>query len=963
MDADALAEQLLQDPRALEQLNQPLPDSVAAVVVARLKAEADRHWWINANRSLEIAGLISLIGHARADASQIALGLMARGDALRFLGQTSAAWDTLEQAGALFLSANDEVGWARTRIGRLAICVDLNRVGDGLTGAERAEAIFIRTGEHEKRLRLDINTAIVMGSLGQHRQALTKFESALVTAKQVGEAAECYVGLLHTNIGHVYDLLGDLEHAQEHHQRARAIFVKRNEQRGVALADANSAHILMCQGRHRSALQLLHRTRDRCIGEQLRPDAANAGQLLVECYLLLNRRREARDLARAIAGEYQALGSSYQRALTLMHEATAEAELGNYDPAQAALAGAEPIFKSLGATSWTARVRLRRARIALQRGDLMGAGNDSAAAAAIFEDAGQQVDLARALLLQCELRMAGGALSEAEASAEQALGVARVSNVPELRYAAHLLLGRVAEAEGRLVRAERQYRAATATIDRAQRGLTITLRPGFLEDKGEALKSLIALQLRMGKSAGALEALEHAKSQVLLSYLTDREQLRWSIHDPHSRALADELGRLREEHHWLYRLAHLAHDEPTERRSAFTPEQAVVELASCERRMRSITEQLYLAHEDGDQNNQAYRFSLQDLRRQLEPGTMLVEYYDDGAQLWAFSIDGQTLEVHPLPIGVTALAGLLGQLQINIGAALARPNNPGMTRLARRILQRLYAGLLEPLSHRLAGRDRIVIVPYGALHYLPFHLLDRGGEYLIECHEVVVLPAAGLATRSAPRRSPGARVLAHSWNGQLPHAGSEGYAVERLFGGELYQEQDAVRGVLAQSPAQILHIAAHGEHRLDQPDLSYIELADGQMYADDLMQHDLSYELVTLSACETGRAQVVAGDELIGLGRGFLYAGAGALITSLWRVPDDVTLSLMQQFYRALCAGESKAAALRGAQRQTLDGNAQLHPALWGAFQLVGDAGPLSQTFNAAESGEALYEATIVGAA
>lgn len=961
MDADALAEQLLADPSALQQLDEPLPDPVAAVVVARLRGEADAHWWVNANRSLEMADLIIQIGRRRGDTLHTALGLLTRGDALRFLGQTAEAWDTLGEAGAVYQTAGDEVGWARTRVGRLAICVDANHIDEAVGDGQRARAIFVQHGELEKLMRLELNLAIMHGSLGEHNEALRLFHSALATAEALGEAGQSPLGLIHTNIGHVYDLLGDLHRAQEHHQQARAIFVQRNEQRGVALADGNSAHILMSQGHYRNALQVLHRTRELCIAEQMRPDAANAGQLLVECNLLLNRYHEARELARQIAGEYEQLGLPYQQALTLVHTATAEAELSDYDAAQAALDSAEPIFKSLGATSWTARIQLRRGRIALHCGDLQAARLAITGAAAIFKGAGQQVELARAQILQSQLLLTEGAIKDAAAAAELAVDVGQRGNVPDLRYAAHLLLGRVAEAQGRLLRAERRYQAATATIDRAQRGLTITLRPGFMEDKGEALRALIALQIRAGRGASALETLEHAKSQVLFSYLADREQLRWAAHDTHTQSLVGELGRLREEHHWLYRLAHHQPDEHSELRSALTPEQALGELADRERRMRSITEQLYLTQRDDTRSRQAGRFSLQAMQQRLEARTMLVEYYDDGTQLWAFSVDRQTLHVHRLPIGVAALGGLLRQLQLNIGAALARPNNPSMTLLARRILQRLYAALLEPLAQRLAGHERIVIVPYGALHYLPFHLLDSGGEYLIERHEVVVLPAAGLATRRSPQRSPGARALAHSWDGRLPHAGSEGHTVQRLFGGELYQEQAAVRGVLAERPTQILHIAAHGEHRLDQPDLSYIELADGQMYADDLMQQDLSYELVTLSACETGRAQVTAGDELIGLGRGFLYAGAGSLVTSLWRVPDDVTLSLMQYFYRALSAGASKAAALRGAQRLILDQNPQLHPALWGAFQLVGDAGPLSQTASAFELGEACYEADTVG--
>jgi len=961
MDADALAERLLQDPRALEQLAEPLPDQLAAVVVARLKAEADRHWWINANRSLELAELIEQIGHRRADMSQIALGLLARGNAYVFLGQAYEAWECFDRSGKLYESARDSVGWARTRIGRLLICVDLNRVSEALGDADRAREIFVCHDHKESVLRLNLNSAIVYGSLGQHEQALTLFRAALATAQALGEQGHGYLGLLHTNIGHVYDLLGDLQQALTHHQQARAIFAERNERRGVALADVNDAHIAVSQGQYRRALQLLHHAYDLYLDENLKRDATDVGCELVECYLLLNRYAEARSLALQVIAAYRELGASYREAVTSVHLAVAQAELADLEAALQALDAAETIFVALGASTWIATVRHRRSRIALQQGDINRAIEAAAAAGAIFETAGQQVEYARSLVLRGQAALAGGELATAAMVAAEALNVALQQNVPELRYAAHLLLGRIAEARRDFSRARRRYQAATATIERVQRGLTITLRSEFLENKGEALQALIALHLRSGRGLDALEALERAKSQALFSYLTDRTQLRWAPTDPQSHALVNELNRLREVHRRLYRQAHPQPDE-VETRGAMIPEHALSELTVLERRMRHITEQLYLATGKSE-GLHVDRFSLSKVQQRLDDNALLLEYYDDGAQMWAFSVDKQQLEVHRLPIDVATFSGLLRQLQVNIGAALARPNNPGMTLLARRILRRLHAALLEPLAHRLAGRQRLLIVPHGSLHYLPFHLLYSGNEYLLEQHEVVVLPAAGLASRRSPQRSPGVRVLAHSWNGRLPKAHVEAQAVQQLFGGELYQELAAVRGVLKRTPTQILHIAAHGEHRLDQPDLSYIELADGQMYADDLLQQDLGYELVTLSACETGRARVAARDELIGLGRGFLYAGAGALITSLWQVPDDISVMLMRRMYASLWAGVSKAAALRNAQLQILHEDPQLHPALWGAFQLVGDAGPLSQASSAIESGEAIYATDAVGAA
>jgi tetratricopeptide (TPR) repeat protein len=946
MDADTVLAQLLDGSDSAVGLAEPLPDDIAAVVVERLKEEADRHWWINANRSLEIAELIVQIGEARGDTLQMALGIMARGDALKFLGQIEEAWRTLQWAGDLFRSGSDEVGWARTRIGRLLICVDLNCVAEALADAGYARDIFTRHNECEKLLRLDFNTAVVHKLLGDQRRALTLYHSALATAESLGVAGQDYFGLLCTNIGNVYDLLGDFRQASAYHERARALFIERNETRAIAVAEINLAHIAMAQGHYRHALHLLHRGHDLKVAEHLPLDAAHVKRDMVECYLLLNRYPEARELAYQVIAAYKEFGATYNKALTMLYLATAEAELSNFSAAQAALDLAESIFVSLSATAWVATTQLRRGRIALQQGDFAVAEREALAGARYFKPVGQQVDYAISTLLFGQTRAASGDLPAAAQAGTTALCIAQRCNVPPLRYTSHLLLGRVAEAQGDLTRAARRYRAAAATVERVQRSLTITLRPGFLEDKGEALRALIALHLRTGHAERAFETLERAKSQVLLGYLANHEQLRWSSDDDHSRLLIEELDQLRAEHQWFYRLAHGYPGAEDERAKIVQPEQALAELAIRERRMRIITEKLYLLSGEDSPGISVSTPPLNRIQKSLDEDTLLVEFYNDGMHLWAFTVDAHTLDVHPLPTAVGALDRLLAQLLVNFAAAVhAGPNTPvsrSLDGLAQRILQRLYASLIEPLVRRVYGHSRLIMVPYGSLHYLPFHLLNIGTESLINRHEIVVQPAASLVTRRGPVRKGGALVLAHSQDGLLPQTLSEAKVVQSLVGGDIYFDGAANRAVLQAQPRQILHIAAHGEHRLDLPDLSYIQLADGQLYTDDLLQHDLSYELVTLSACETGRTNVAAGDEPIGLGRGFLYAGAGALITSLWRVADNWAVALMEHLYRELATGASKAAALRNAQRTICTEQPDLHPAFWGAFQLVGDPHRLS---------------------
>lgn len=719
--------------------------------------------------------------------------------------------------------------------------------------------------------------------------------------------------------------------------------VARRDTLEVARVEANIAHLAQAQGQYRRALTLLHSVLEQ-VADESPFEAAMTKQHIVECYLSLNRYAEARDFAQQVIQNCREFNAAYDLARTLLNLAAAEAALANYTVSRAALAEAEPIFTSLGATTWLATIRLWRGRMALKQSDAATALQEAVVAAACFQTDGQHVNDATATLLQGQALFALGEWGAAAEAGNKALRIAQRYNVPSLRYAAHLLLGQIADAQHARTRAIRRYWAADATIERVQRGLTITLRPGFLEDKGEALRALIALHLRAGDATSAFEALEHAKSQVWLGYLANREDLRWVQDDSPSRALIEELNRLRAEHHWFYRQVH---DSP---RSAAHPsvhsaEQALAEVAVRERRMRAITEQLYLRSGDQWANN-APALSLREVQQTLDKETLLIEYYNDGEHLWAFTLDRRTVEAHRLPLTTETLNQLIRQLQANLATALkVNPGAPAarnLTHLARRILQRLHALLVEPLALRRHDWRRLVIVPYGALHFLPFHLLYDGSAHLIERCEVVTLPAAGLAARPGPQRAPGALILAHSWEGRLPYTRTEAQIVQRLFGGRVCADEAANRSALQVPPTQILHIAAHGQHRLDQPDLSYLQLADGQLYADDVLQQDLSYELVTLSACETGRANVAADEELIGIGRGFLYAGAGALILSLWGVADAVTVDLMERMYSALRVGASKAAALREAQRAMLVADRELHPAFWGAFQLIGDARPLS---------------------
>jgi CHAT domain-containing protein len=224
---------------------------------------------------------------------------------------------------------------------------------------------------------------------------------------------------------------------------------------------------------------------------------------------------------------------------------------------------------------------------------------------------------------------------------------------------------------------------------------------------------------------------------------------------------------------------------------------------------------------------------------------------------------------------------------------------------------------------------------------LPFGALHDGDAYLIERFEIATAPSASSLTFCLrPRARQGLHMLvgAHSADGALPGAIEEGRAVSALFDSTTLEEERLTLSALkAHAPdADLIHLAAHGMARPDVPMFSYLRLADGHQTALDCFDLELDCALVTLSACESGRGFVSAGDEQFGLPRAFLYAGARAVLHSLWRIDDRSTRVLMERFYAELRSGRGRAAALRAAQLAHLREGFR-HPFLWAALTLVGD--------------------------
>ena len=258
----------------------------------------------------------------------------------------------------------------------------------------------------------------------------------------------------------------------------------------------------------------------------------------------------------------------------------------------------------------------------------------------------------------------------------------------------------------------------------------------------------------------------------------------------------------------------------------------------------------------------------------------------------------------------------------------------------------LFLYLIAPVLPQIRT-DRLIILPHEDLHYVPFQVLQNptDRQYLGERFQISYAPSASvfLQLPKSPGISSG-RLLAVA-DPTIPAAADEVAALAKLFPSQsriltspLAREND-VKSAIADY--DIVHLSVHGKFDAAEPLLSYLELGrgggdDGRLTAAEMFGLPLAKNrVVVLSACETGRAEATHANEVIGMERALIYAGAPALVLSQWQVDSDATARWMEAFYEA-----GRTQTLPDAARTALKAVKALpqyqHPHYWAAFTMIG---------------------------
>lgn len=383
-----------------------------------------------------------------------------------------------------------------------------------------------------------------------------------------------------------------------------------------------------------------------------------------------------------------------------------------------------------------------------------------------------------------------------------------------------------------------------------------------------------------------------------------------------------------------------------------------------------------------------------ELQESLSDDQVVLEYAKGRNQMYILVTDPNQTSVQAINIDEEELDEMVKEFR-----ELA--SNPQVVRASLRqrlyaINDELYSLFVEPVINVSGNSNQWTIIPDGSLHYVPFELLIdpdqrsdgvfREQPFLIKDHIISYNYSPGLYTMhtGSQRATDSIKAIAPvfddideavpfgslqidedpsrsvtsdglDWEGYefsaLPESRNEVIQISELAGqhnmhADLYLAESANKELMTGNlEADIIHIATHGIFNAETPALSGLALLDPNnednpnvmMYVPEIYNMDMKADLVVLSSCESGLGEVVRGEGMMAMNRGFIQAGSNNVIYSMWKVSDTYTKRFMTNFYRHHFDGASYAEALRYAKLDMLEHETSSNPAYWAAFMMIGN--------------------------
>jgi CHAT domain-containing protein/tetratricopeptide (TPR) repeat protein len=822
------------------------------------------------------------------------------------------------------------------------------RLSDAVALFDSAAGVARQSNGARELVTATGNLALVNVELGAYADARAGFQDALSGARTIGdtrlEANNLNnLGALDIRIGDPADAIALLEEARRLlHARGDA-----NEQN--TLGQLGTAYHAL--GDYRRAIAALDSGLAFSRRTGVRAEEVTTLEALARVYADAGDRQRALALYAEADSLNTTLGLEVERGADLRSVAEIHASLSDLDLATRSAREALAIHRHTGARGEELGDLLLLATLAERAGQRGIADRELGAARVLARRVASRASRA-------DVALAAARLAEGRRRPRAVLAVlddARLDLVGTYGpgWQADLLAARAYLALGQDRSAVDAARRAVAAVEQGRSHIgSGALRTAWVSDKADAYTVLVAALLRLGLVDEAFEASDAARGRALVEHLASVE----SGEDSPDTATAllhegeDRRGRI---------AALVARLDSVETDLHAAPDSNLAVLA------RSLGHRLV-------QERAEYAALLGRLAEHGDRGRLLGVVTARTAEVeGSIAEDEAVLELFVAPdrlhlfvltaAGVRHFESPVDRTRLTVRVRLAR-ELAGAARgsaAAGSPLAALYDLLIRPAQRAgaLAGLRRLVIVPHDLLSYVPFAALrdDSSSQWLVERYALIVLPTASalpVLRRGAAAAGVRRTTVLAPFPDQLPASRTEAVALRevlprpsvRLAGGasEAWARQALAKG-------DVLHVASHGTLDARNPLFSYVALApgrrsapndDGRLEAHEILGLHIASPLVFLSGCETGlgvsgSTAYTTGEDYTTLAQAFLYAGAGGVVSTLWRVEDDGAAALAERFYRH---SESMASpeALAAAQRDLLSQPRYKEPFYWAGYVFSG---------------------------
>lgn len=904
-----------------------------------------------------------------------------------------AALESYNQALAIYQEIGNLGGAALSLMGMGRI---KDEVGEKQTALEYYNQALTRRrqlGDKGEESILLVNIGKVYSNLGEKQTALEYYNQALSIQQEIGDKSAAATIL--NNLGRVYESIGDWQAALNHYEQSLSLLREVGNKRFEAFTLSNIGSVNSTIGEKQTALDYYNQAANilRELGDK--SSLASIINNMGAVYDDLGDKKTALEYYSQSLTLLQEVGDKTREASTLNNIGYVYNDLGDKQKALSYYNRALPLYEEMGYKEGVATALSNIGLVSLELGDNQEAleylNQALIVAREVGNKRGESITLMNLGNVYYKLQDFATALDYYQQSLPLARQTGDRNSVANNLYN----LAGVARAQGKLQEAITHIEEAITIIEDLRTKVDSSeLRSSFFASKYsyyelyiDMLMQLHRQQPQAGYDAKALQASERSRARTLLELLTEANANIRSGVDPKLRlqeiSLQEKLNEAAQRQVEILSAAHSPEEADAIQKEL---DQLLRELDGVRGEIRK-TSPRYAAL------TQPQSLNLGQIQALLDDNTLLLQYSlgETRSYLWAVSQKGITS--YELP-GREEIETAASNFRDTIIAPALRIRKQKAVEAAENLTQLI----LMPVADKL-GEKRLVIVSDRALHYIPFTALSLPGsnEPLIVKHEIINLPSAStlgilrqemsqrpkapktLAVLADPVFGPGDPRVQGGGNSnsdpsnpaptivsnaardvgisgelaRLPNTRSEAQKLLTLvpetddFSAFDFAASRPTATSAQMADYQIIHFATHGFFNSQNPQLSGLVMSlvdekgqpvDGFLRLHDIYNLNLAADLVVLSACQTGLGEVIKGEGIYGLTRGFMYAGTPRLVASLWSVDDAATATLMSKFYREMLQNKMRpAAALRAAQLEMLQSEQWNLPYFWAAFGFQGE--------------------------